>query len=320
MMQFGWDDVHKHSDFATLIESILDMFATGCQGLDRLTLSQPTAAGVQADSLIQPAWMAGRALGVKIANVFYDNPKLNLPTVMGGYLLFDGNTGAPLAYIDGVAETFVKTAANSAAASKVLSRPDSSVLLMMGAGNLAPYLIRAHATARPIRKVLVNNRTRANAEKLAATLSIPGIDIEVADDTAAAARQADIICCATFATTPILKGAWLSPGCHVDLVGGYRPDQREADDDVAARAGGRLYVDARQTTVKVAGDVMEPLARGIIPADGIVDMFELVGGKQPGRKGRDDITVFKSGGGGHEDLAVAIALYRKAGGTFSIPW
>lgn len=317
MMFLDSDGVHKHADFRDLVDSILDMFASGCECLDRLTLSQPTATGVQADSLIQPGWMVGKALGVKIANVFYENVKIGLPTVMGAYVLFDGNTGTPLACIDGVSETFVKTAANSAAASQVLSNPESEVLLMIGAGKLAPYLIEAHANVRPIRRVLISNRTRANAEKLATSLTLPDTLVEVIDDIETAAQDADIISCATYTSVPVLKGSWIKPGCHVDLVGGYRPDHREADDAVIARAGGRIFVDARQTTVDVAGDVIEPIKRGIIGIDGIVDMFEVVQKRKPGRVGKNDITVFKSGGGGHEDLAVALALFRKAGGTLS---
>ena len=305
------------ADPAELIDAILEMYRYGCAELDRLTLSQPTAGGDVADSLIQPGWMPGRALGVKIANVFYENPGRGLPTVMGGYLLFDGNTGAPLAYLDGVAETFVKTAANSGAASRLLSRPDSSTLLMLGAGRLAPHLIAAHIAARPITRVLIKNRTRATAERLAEQLQLPGVAIEVVDDTARAVGEADVISCATYANEPILRGEWLRPGCHVDLVGGYRPDQREADGAVVVAAGGVMFVDARETTVGVAGDLVGPMEEGVLRADGVIDLFELSSGAAEGRTAPTQITVFKSGGGGHEDLAVALALYLKSGGTLS---
>lgn len=314
MLVMDWDQVQKHADFRRLIDSILQMYAEGCSCLERLTLTQPTLTGSMADSLIQPGWMAGKAFGIKVANVFYENSKAGLPTVVGSYLLFDGNTGVPLAYIDGLAETFVKTAANSAAASQLLSNPDAEVLLMMGAGKLAPYLIRAHATARPLKKVIVSNRTRKSAEELVENLALPDVRIHVSADLEADTREADIVCCATYSSKPILNGEWLKPGAHVDLVGGYRPDQREADDAVAKRSGGRIYVDARETTVNVAGDVIDPIRNGIIGAEDVVDMFEVAQGTKKGRRGRSDITVFKSGGGGHEDLAVALALYRATGG------
>lgn len=317
MMVIDGNDVHRHGDFNLLIDAILQMYSRGCAGMERITLTQPTAEGDLADCLIQPGWMAGEAFGVKIANVFYRNQQRGLPTVMGGYLLFDGNNGSPLAYIDGVAETFLKTAANSAAASKALSNPDAEVLLMIGAGQLAPYLIKAHATARPIKTVLIKNRTRKTAEKLAASLALPGVTVEVVDEVAEAASRAHVISCATYASEPVLRGEWLSPGCHVDLVGGYRPDQREADDAVFRRAEGRCFVDTRATTVTVAGDVIEPLKSGAILNDRIVDLFEVMNGNRPGRTSVEQITAFKSGGGGHEDLAVALALFRAAGGKLS---
>jgi alanine dehydrogenase len=317
MLVLDSDDVYRLADRRLLIDALIAMYARGCEGRERLLMSQPTAAGDMADCLIQAGWMAGQAFGVKIANVFYQNHKRGLPTVLGGYLLFDGNTGAPAAFVDGLAETFVKTAANSAAASQLLSNPDSEVLLMIGAGQLAPFLIKAHAAARPIKTVLIHNRTRENAEKLAALLSPLGLTVRVVDDVAAAAAQAHIICCATYASQPVLHGDWLSPGCHVDLVGGYRPDQREADDAVFIRAGGRCFVDARETTVEIAGDVIDPLKSGAIVASKIVDLFEVASGQKPGRTKRDEITAFKSGGGGHEDLAVALALFKAAGGNLA---
>lgn len=315
MMYLDSDKVHEIADFRVLVDAILEMFAAGCECLERLTLSQPTLFGTSADSLIQPGWMPGKALGVKIANVFYDNNARGLPTVMGSYILFDGNTGRPLAYIDGLSETFIKTAANSAAASKVLSRRESQSLLMIGAGKLAPYLIKAHIAVRPITKVMISNRTRANAEALAASLKLDNIDVTVVDDVSQAAQEADIISCATYAAEPVLKGEWIRQGCHIDLVGGYRPDQREADDGVITRGGGRIFVDARQTTVEIAGDVIHPIASGALRHEGVADMFEVVQGRKPGRRAENEITVFKSGGGGHEDLAVALSLYRQSGGV-----
>jgi ornithine cyclodeaminase len=314
MIYLDWDKVHQFANFKVLAEEILQMFANGCECLDRLTLAQPTKDGTSADCLIQPGWMPGKAFGVKIANVFYDNSARGLPTVMGSYVLFDGNTGAPLAYIDGLSETFVKTAANSAAASKTLSRPESQTLLMIGAGKLAPYLIKAHAAVRPIRTVLIANRTRSSAETLAKSLKLENVEVNVVDDVANAAYDADIISCATYAASPVLRGEWIRQGCHVDLVGGYRPDQREADDEVIIRGGRQIFVDARQTTVDVAGDVIQPIESGALRREDVVDMFEVVQSRKPGRRTEEDITVFKSGGGGHEDLAVALSLYRQAGG------
>jgi len=263
---------------------------------------------------MQPAWMRGKAFGIKIANVFPANEKRGMPSILGVYVLFDGNTGELLACIDGPAETMIKTACNSAVASRLLARDKAETMLMMGAGKLAPYLIAAHASVRPIRRVLIWNRTAEKAKALAAKLSRPGFEVSAVSDAAKAAGEADLVSCATYAAEPILQGKWLKPGAHVDLVGGYRPDLRESDDEVIRRAG-RLFVDARFSTVEIAGDVTEPLKRNLIGLDDITDLFELAQKKRPGRRNDSDITVFKSGGGGHEDLATALMVYERAGGA-----
>ncbi|MGE0094456.1 MAG: ornithine cyclodeaminase family protein [Alphaproteobacteria bacterium] len=305
-------DVFRLADFPSLIGGLTDMYKAGCDAMDRMILSQPTAHGDQGDFLLQPAWIKGQAFGVKIANIFPGNETRGKPSIMGTYVLFDGNTGEPLACIDGTAETLVKTAANSAVASKLLAKKDATTMLMIGAGNLAPYLIAAHACVRPIKRVLIWNRTAAKAKELAARLTKPGFEVRAAADPADAAAQADLICCATYATEPVIRGDWVKPGAHVDLVGSYRPDLRESDDALIRRAG-RMFVDARFSTVEISGDVIEPLKRGVLKQDAITDLFELTQGKRPGRASDDEITVFKSGGGGHEDLATAMMLYRNSG-------
>lgn len=303
--------VHAIADYRTLVAALTDMYRAGVDALDRQILTQPTPSGAEADCLIQTAWMRDKAFGLKIANVFPDNAKRGLPSVVGLYVLFDGTTGVPMAVIDGVSETFFKTASNSAVASNLLARAGARTLLMMGAGKLAPHLIKAHSAVRPIDRVLIWNRTQANAERLASELEREGVPARAVTDAREATAEADIVSCATFATEPILKGADLKPGAHVDLVGGYQPHFREADGETVRR-GGRLYVDSRQSTVEVCGDVLDPIAEGVLDPSAIIDLFELARGDRPGRGSDEEITVFKSGGGGHEDLAAALALYAAA--------
>ncbi|WP_137113594.1 ornithine cyclodeaminase family protein [Mesorhizobium sp. GR13] len=305
------EEVYRLADYPAVIDTMAAMYANGCDAVDRMILSQPTADGDQGDFLLQSAWLRGRAFGVKIANVFPCNEKRGLPSIHGLYVLFDGNTGEALGCIDGSAETNVKTACNSAVASRFLALPDASTMLMMGAGELAPYLIAAHASIRPIRNVMIWNRTTEKAKALAARLNKPGFRVEAVTDPAEAASQADIISCATYSTEPILKGEWLKAGAHVDLVGSYRPDLRESNDEVMRKAR-RLFVDERSSTVEISGDVIEPLTKGLVRLDDIIDLFELAQGRRPGRRSDDEITVFKSGGGGHEDLATAIFLFERA--------
>lgn len=312
MRFIDWDEVHRLADYPSVVDAIARMYSAGCDAMDRMIMSQPTADGDEGDFLMQPAWMRGRAFGIKIANVFPANEARGMPSILGVYVLFDGNTGALLACIDGPAETMIKTACNSAVASRLLARAGAQTMLMMGAGKLAPYLIAAHASVRPIRRVLIWNRSPDKAKALAARLNRPDFEVRAVTDAAGAAGEADLISCATYAAEPILHGKWLKPGTHVDLVGSYRPDLRESDDEVIRRAG-RLYVDARFSTVEIAGDVTEPLKRKIIKPGDITDLFELSQGKRPGRADEKEITVFKSGGGGHEDLATAMMLYERAG-------
>jgi alanine dehydrogenase len=314
MRFIDWDEVHRFADYPSVVDAIARMYASGCDAMDRMIMCQPTADGDEGDFLMQPAWIRGRAFGIKIANVFPANEKRGKPSILGVYVLFDGNSGELLACIDGPAETMIKTSCNSAVASRLLARANAKTMLMMGAGKLAPYLIAAHASVRPIRRVFIWNRTPDKARALAERLNRPGFEVRATTDAAAAAAEADLISCATYAAEPILLGKWLKPGAHVDLVGSYRPDLRESDDEVIRRAG-RLYVDARFSTVEIAGDVTEPLKRGIIRTADIIDLFELAQGMRPGRTGDSDITVFKSGGGGHEDLATALMLYERAGGV-----
>jgi len=303
--------VHRLADYPLVIDAIAAMYATGCDAVDRIMMTQPTADGDQGDFLMQPAWRRGRAFGIKIANVFPGNQRRGLPSILGAYVLFDGNTGELLGCIDGPAETNVKTACNSAVASRFLARPDASTMLMMGAGELAPYLIAAHASVRPIQRVMIWNRTTEKAKALVERLSKQGFRVEAVTDPAEAAAEADLVSCATYSTEPILKGEWLKEGAHVDLVGSYRPDLRESDDDVARKAG-RLFVDERSSTVGVSGDVIEPVKKGLVELADITDLFELAQGRKPGRRSDREITVFKSGGGGHEDLATAIFLFERS--------
>lgn len=311
-MQFlNWDDVHSLAHYPTLVDAIASIYSSGCSEVGRIMLSQPTVDGDVGDFLLQPAWLRGRAFGVKIANVFPENAKRGHPSILGVYILFDGNTGEMIGCIDGPAETAIKTASNSAVASRLLSREDASTMLMMGAGNLAPYLIAAHSSIRPIRRVMIWNRSMDKAKALAAKLDRPDFKVEAVADAAEAAGQADIISCATYSTTPILKGEWINAGTHVDLVGSYTPEFREADDDVLRKAG-RLFVDERTSTVGVSGDVIHPVENGVISLDNITDLFELAQGRKPGRQSAKEVTVFKSGGGGHEDLATALYLFDRA--------
>jgi ornithine cyclodeaminase len=229
--------------------------------------------------------------------------------VQGVFVLFDHDDGRPLAVIDGAGITAWKTAADSALGSRYLSRPDARCLLMVGAGALARPLIGAHRSVRPaIEKVLVWNRTRARAEALAAKLAAEGLAVEIAADLAAAVGQADIISSATRTERPVIEGAWLRPGAHLDLVGAFTASMREADDAALRRA--RLFVDARETTLDHIGELKIPIERGVIGEEDVVaDLYDLAAGFA-WQRSEGDITLYKNGGGAHLDLMTAIAIWR----------
>lgn len=261
--------------------------------------------------LLMPAWTNAddRYLGCKIVSVFPGNAAVGQPSVYGSYILMSGETGEPLAVMDGRILTTWRTAGASALASHYLSRGDAEHLVMVGAGALAPHLVRAHASVRGIRRVTLWNRSRARAESLAARLGQNGLDIIVADDLERAIRAADIVSCATLAQQPLVRGEWLGPGVHVDLVGGFTPAMREADDEAVRRA--RVYVDTRAGALKEAGDLVDPIRRGVIcAADVQGDLFDLCRGKVKGRRSPGEITLFKSVGTAIEDLAAAMLVWR----------
>ena len=221
----------------------------------------------------------------------------------GTYLLLDAATGMPVALLDGTALTLRRTAAASALAAGFLARPDSAVHLMVGTGALAPHLAAAHRAVRPIRETRIWGRDPKKAAALAARLANSGIAAAPVSGLEEAVAAADIITCATLAREPLIRGAWLRPGTHLDLVGGYTPDMREADDEAISRA--RVYIDT-DAALREAGDIVQPLRSGHLARERIVgDLFDLVRGICPGRRDPAEITLFKSVGSALEDLAAA---------------
>lgn len=260
--------------------------------------------------LLMPAWQPGGNIGVKIATVFPDNTQRNIPAVGASYILMSAETGLPVAVLDGTEITLRRTAAASALASRYLSRAGANKLLMVGTGKLAPHLIAAHATARPITEICIWGRRQEAAETLRDSLAASSWSVTVADDLEAVTRDADIISCATLASEPLVHGAWLIPGQHLDLVGAFKPGMREADSEAVARA--EVYVDTRAGALAEAGDIIQAIEDGSISKSDIRgELRDLVTGKIPGRTRGDSITLFKSVGTAIEDLAAAELAIRQ---------
>lgn len=264
--------------------------------------------------LLMPAWSDGEAaaLGVKLVTVMPGNRERGRATVNAIYVLLDRATGEPRAVIDGEALTLARTAAASLLAARYLARSDAANVLIVGTGRLAPHMARAHCHERGVTRLRVWGRSGVGAQTLAQMLRDEGLPAQAVDDLERAVREADIVSCATTATAPIVHGAWLRPGCHVDLVGGFRRSMREADD--AAVAGARVYVDTFAGALAEAADIVEPMDRGVIArSDVLGELGELVSGAVSGRGTPDEITLFKSVGTSIEDLAAARLLLDSVG-------
>jgi ornithine cyclodeaminase/alanine dehydrogenase-like protein (mu-crystallin family) len=257
----------------------------------------------------------GRYFASKLITSFPANlARGRLPAVQAVCVLFDGTDGRPLALMDGTEITYWRTAADSALGAKLLAPPDPNTMLVVGAGQMCPWLVRAHCSVRPsIQRVLIWNRTRQRAIDVAAALAQEQIDAQAVDDLERATQAADIISACTRSHEPLIRGINLKAGAHLDLVGGYTPDTREADDEAARRA--LIFVDRRESAFAGVGDILQPIANGSIrEADVLGDLYDLVGRSIAGRRLPGDITFFKNAGGGHLDLMTAEAVYQQLAG------
>jgi ornithine cyclodeaminase/alanine dehydrogenase-like protein (mu-crystallin family) len=284
-----------------------EAFVTGAEAplRHRHDIAQPD--GTTAALLLMPAWRANGMLGVKVVSVYPGNGARDLPSVSASYLLCNGATGEHLALIDGAEITRRRTAAASALAATYLARDDAASLLIVGAGHIAGLMAAAYRVVRPISRVRVWNIREAGAARLAARLRAEGVAAEAVTDLAAAVAEADIVTCATLAREPLVQGEWLRHGTHLDLIGGFTPAMREADDEAVRRS--RVFIDT-DAALAEAGDLLDPIAHGVLRQDDIAgSLLTLCRGAAAGRRGREEITLFKSVGSALEDLAAAGLAY-----------
>ena len=298
-------------------------FAEGEARLDWLALCDALADGHRrpkaevADSFLyrgedtllsRAAWIDGLGIAVKSATIFPGNPSRDLTSVNGGVSLYADDSGLLEAIVDFHLVTKWKTAGDSLFAARRLARPDAREILIVGAGTVARSLREAYGAGFPEARFTVWNRSRARAEEMAA--AYPGM--AVAGDLESAVAAADIVTCATMSTEPVIRGAWLRPGQHLDLIGAFRSDMREADDEALARA--RVFVDSRATTVEHIGELLIPIRAGAFSAaDVVADFYEP---DAFARQSAEEITLFKNGGGAHLDLMTAryiLARWQAAG-------
>jgi ornithine cyclodeaminase/alanine dehydrogenase-like protein (mu-crystallin family) len=311
------EEIDRVLAFPALIDTLADAFRGGVTAPPRHHHAMPRPAG-DATLLLMPAWTtegsANDYIGVKIVSVVPGNAALGIPSVQGTYLLSNAR-GTPLAALDGARLTLWRTAAASALAARHLARENATRMVMVGAGELAPYLVRAHASARPLERIAIWSRRPESTRALAERLAAEGLPVTAAEDLERAVGEADLVSCATLAPEPLVRGAWLAPGTHLDLVGAFTPAMREADDAALVRA--TLYIDT-EAALSEGGDVTVALASGAIGRDRVRGtLADLVTGRAPGRTGPDEITAFKSIGASLEDLAAAMLVWRELAGSQS---
>ncbi|WP_284778203.1 ornithine cyclodeaminase family protein [Agrobacterium sp. lyk4-40-TYG-31] len=308
MLVLNEEETRRALPWPELIDAMEAMFREGCVVPVRHHHDVEVPGENAATLLLMPAWVPGSYMGVKILSVFPDNSVRSLPAIFGTYLLSSGTTGEMLAAIEGGELTARRTAATSALAAKYLARADAASMLMVGTGRLSLNLMQAHAVVRPLTSFHVWGRNASAAEKTVQEARKLGFDARVADNLEGSARVADIISCATLSNEPLIKGEWLKPGAHLDLVGAFKPTMRESDDNAVQRA--HVFVDTFEGALKEGGDIVQPLASGLIDRQHIrAEMSDLVSGRHNGREKDSDITLFKSVGAALEDLAGAILAY-----------
>ncbi len=284
-------------------------FAEGEAGLNWLALTDALAAGhalppaevedvflYQGDRTLlnRSAWITGMGIAVKAATVFPGNVAQGKPMVGGAVNVFSDDDGRLEAIIDFHLVTKWKTAGDSLLAARRLARPDSRRILIVGAGTVGHNLLAAYSAAFPGAEFTIWNRSRLGADQFHARHP----HVAIATDLEQAVRGADIVTCATMSTDPLIRGDWLQPGQHIDLIGAYRPDMREADDAALLRS--RVFVDNLRTTTHHIGELKTPIETGVIPASHVIaDYYDLASFV---RHDDAEITLFKNGGGAHLDL------------------
>ncbi|MBY4675402.1 ornithine cyclodeaminase family protein [Marinobacterium arenosum] len=311
-MQFiSADEVRLYLDWDSVIEALEQMFREGCEAPVRHHHTMQIPGQADATMLLMPAWTPGKYAGLKLVNVYPDNASKQLPSIMGGYLLMDGDSGAPLAYLEAGELTARRTAGASALAAKYLAREDASKLLIVGSGRIAMNIGFAHAAVRPIRQIRVWARSLEKAEAVAEHYRSHGFEAEPVEQLEQGVRWADIVSCGTMSSEPLVLGDWVQPGTHIDLVGAFKPTMRETDDALVSKAA--VYADTRDGVLAEAGDLLIPIANGNFKPEQIVaDLQQLARGEGAGRSSTEQVTLFKSVGASLEDLAAAIRCYENA--------
>ncbi len=304
------DEVHQSLSYPALVDALQAAFTNDFQMPPRNVFLLDEQEHSHDAFALLPAWN-DRLIGVKAFTYFPDNPKPEYQSLYSKIMLFDRQHGEPLALVDGTSVTFWRTAGVSGLASRLLSREDSETLLLLGTGNLATYIIRAHVSVRPIKNVLVWGRTGRHVDRVVTQMAdeLHDVAISGASDLATACQSADIIVSATGAHEPLVLGEWVKPGTHTDFIGNHHATKRECDTGLVAKS--KVYADSRVNCFKEAGEVLVPIAEGVITEDHVVgELTEMCSGRVELRTNPDETTLFKSIGMAVSDLVGAGLTYK----------
>lgn len=311
MVHISDDFINRNTDFSELISALKESFASQEMLVPQRHHHNFPNPETKSDStlLLMPAWHPGKEAGVKIATVSPENRQFDLPSIQAIYILLDAVTGTVKATLEAKSLTAKRTAAASALASYYLSKENATSFLMIGTGALSANLIRAHASVRPIENVFVWGRSKEKAKAICEELQNERFNCQTIDSIEAKISEVDIVSCATLSATPLIFGKFLQQGQHIDLVGAYKKDMREADDETIKRAS--VFVDTFDG-LNESGDISIPLENGILKKAAIKgDLFSLCSGRTKGRSDDKEISLFKSVGHALEDLVAASYYYNK---------
>ncbi len=304
MKVYDRENVASSLQYGILIEALRKAFSSKITAPERVQHTIKNKNGSDATLLLMPAWKIGEHIGIKIVSVFPENTTNNMNAVHANYFLMNANDGKPVAVMDGTELTLRRTACASALAADYLVNKNVDTLLMIGTGNLAPHMIKAHCVVRNYSRILIWGRNEEKAERLALSLNIKDKEILAKNDLKEALNVADVISCATLTQKPLIMGDWIKPGQHLDLVGAFTPDMAEADSKAIAKS--KVVVDTYEGALSESGELINALKEGRIKKEHILsDLRELVLEEKNIRKDSNDITLFKSVGTALEDLAAA---------------
>lgn len=302
------EKISKYLDYKKLIEALREIFQSDYTMPVRHHHFYKTAEGDDNTLILMPVWNS-EYMGMKQVTVAPANASRNMPSIFAQYILSNSKTGEPLAMMNATELTARRTACASALASSYLCREDAENLLLVGGGSVAKHLVQAHLAVRKFKKVSVWMRNPVKLDEFVASLKNQGIQAEAVTDLEESARHADLIACATLSKSPIIKGDWIKPGTHLDMIGSHKPTTRETDDDAILKS--TIFVDSREGALHETGELALPLADSIITEEDVkADIVELVKGIHPGRTSSEEITLFKSAGLAIEDLAAALLVYK----------